>query len=77
MYIVGGVTITIDILQIRERDRLQGRTVLELGAGMGLCGLLVSKLGALEVVITDCHYPGLKVRGTFVTLVSSSVGILV
>mmetsp|Transcript_27786 Transcript_27786/g.52590 ORF Transcript_27786/g.52590 Transcript_27786/m.52590 type:complete len:314 (-) Transcript_27786:255-1196(-) len=46
---------------IRERDRLQGRTVLELGAGMGLCGLLVSKLGALEVVITDCHYPGLKV----------------
>ena len=47
--------------QLTERERIVGATVLELGAGMGLCGLLAANMGAHEVIITDCSYPGLKV----------------
>lgn len=32
---------------------VQGRAVLELGAGVGLPGLLAAQLGALRVVLTD------------------------
>lgn len=39
---------------IREREQMiQGKTVLELGAGVGACGFLASKLGAKSVVISD------------------------
>eukprot|EP00611_Tribonema_gayanum_P006933 TRINITY_DN16274_c0_g1_i1.p1 TRINITY_DN16274_c0_g1~~TRINITY_DN16274_c0_g1_i1.p1 ORF type:complete len:296 (-),score=68.01 TRINITY_DN16274_c0_g1_i1:23-862(-) len=34
------------------RDQIAGRTVIELGAGLGLCGILCAKLGA-SVVVTD------------------------
>jgi predicted RNA methylase len=51
------------VCQVKEAAAisLRGATVLELGAGMGLCGLLAAQLGAREVVITDCSYVGLSV----------------
>jgi predicted RNA methylase len=51
------------VCQVKEAAAisLRGATVLELGAGMGLCGLLAAQLGAREVVITDCSYVGLGV----------------
>ncbi|KZO92188.1 hypothetical protein CALVIDRAFT_601694 [Calocera viscosa TUFC12733] len=37
----------------RNRGWIKGKTVLELGAGTGLVGLVVAKLGATDVLITD------------------------
>lgn len=37
------------------QPRIAGRRVLELGAGIGLPGLLCASLGAAEVVLTDYH----------------------
>jgi len=34
--------------------------VLELGCGVGLCGILASLLGSKHVVLTDCSWDGLK-----------------
>jgi len=38
---------------------LQGKRVLEIGAGVGLTGLLASKLGPRQIVMTDCSYESL------------------
>lgn len=42
------------------KDRIQGRRVLELGAGVGFASLVASSLGAQEVVITDGNEDVLK-----------------
>jgi predicted nicotinamide N-methyase len=42
-------------LLLEIRGELEGRTVLELGAGLGLPGMLASSLGAEQVVLTDYH----------------------
>jgi len=39
---------------------LEGKSVLELGAGVGICGILASQLGAKQVILTDCCYTSLK-----------------
>ena len=41
---------------INNPEWLEGQTILELGAGVGLCGLLASKLGAKKVVLTDFEF---------------------
>ncbi|CAI5493512.1 unnamed protein product [Closterium sp. Naga37s-1] len=38
----------------QHRGVIQGRSVIELGAGTGLCGILCAKLGA-QVTLTDAH----------------------
>lgn len=40
--------------------RIEGATVLELGAGVGLCGFLAAELGAKQVILTDCDFGSLK-----------------
>lgn len=38
---------------LEHRQELEGLTVVELGAGAGLCGILASRLGTANVIITD------------------------
>ena len=40
-------------LLLHRRSVVQGKRVLELGSGLGLCGILASQMGASRVVLTD------------------------
>jgi predicted nicotinamide N-methyase len=48
-----GAALTMSQMLCREPDLVRGKDVLELGSGVGLCGLLASKLGAAHVTLTD------------------------
>lgn len=37
-----------------DRDLLAGKTVLEVGAGLGVCGLVAAKF-AKRTIITECN----------------------
>jgi hypothetical protein len=47
----GSLTV-IDYL-LRNRDVIKDRTVVELGAGTGILGMICSKIGCREVILTD------------------------
>lgn len=45
---------------LAEPELCDKRRVLELGCGVGLCGILASLLGASSVTLTDCSWESLK-----------------
>lgn len=53
-----GALILCNYLEMHGQKVVQGRDVIELGAGCGLCGLVAASLGANLAVITD-EYPDL------------------
>ena len=50
---VWGTALILSQRLITLQKHIQNKKVLELGSGCGLCGLLLAKLGALEVVLSD------------------------
>mmetsp|Transcript_12079 Transcript_12079/g.17417 ORF Transcript_12079/g.17417 Transcript_12079/m.17417 type:complete len:302 (+) Transcript_12079:42-947(+) len=48
------------LVDIAGQKLMQQKTVLELGAGLGICGILAHKLGASYVVLTDGDTDTLK-----------------
>ncbi|POM69922.1 Hypothetical protein PHPALM_13744 [Phytophthora palmivora] len=51
-----GALVLCEFLEAHDQEVVQGRDVIELGAGCGLCGLVAATLGAKTVVLTD-EYP--------------------
>lgn len=49
---------SVALAKVLERNQflVEGRNVLEIGAGRGLCGICAALLGAASVVITDLPY---------------------
>ncbi|POM70070.1 Hypothetical protein PHPALM_13557 [Phytophthora palmivora] len=56
-----GALVLCEFLEAHDQEVVQGRDVIELGAGCGLCGLVAATLGAKTVVLTD-EYPDLLAR---------------
>lgn len=50
---VWGTALVLARRLVNLQKMLDGKRVLELGSGCGLCGLLAVKLGASEVILTD------------------------
>ncbi|KAG2761061.1 hypothetical protein JG687_00007742 [Phytophthora cactorum] len=55
-----GALVLCEFLEANDQE-VQGRNVIELGAGCGLCGLIAAALGARMAVLTD-EYPDLLAR---------------
>lgn len=53
-----GAFVLCEFLERSAAELVQGRRVIELGAGCGLCGVVAAALGARRVVLTD-EYPDL------------------
>ena len=51
---VWGAALLLSSRLIKMQKSFLNKRVLELGSGCGLCGLLVAKLGASQVVLSDC-----------------------
>ncbi|POM64969.1 Hypothetical protein PHPALM_19424 [Phytophthora palmivora] len=56
-----GALVLCEFLEAHDQEVVQGRDVIELGAGCGLCGLVAATLGAKTVVLTD-EYPDLLAK---------------
>ncbi|KAE9038601.1 hypothetical protein PR002_g5939 [Phytophthora rubi] len=56
-----GALVLCEFLEEHAQEVVQGRDVIELGAGCGLCGLVAASLGANAAVLTD-EYPDLLAR---------------
>jgi predicted nicotinamide N-methyase len=52
-----GAALTLSRLVRDGPDLVRGRDVLELGSGVGLCGLLAAKMGAKTVALSDFEEP--------------------
>ena len=48
--------------QSRHADQIKGKSVLELGAGSGVCGVYAAACGAARVVLTDGGGPAVRAR---------------
>ncbi|KAG6610305.1 putative N2,N2-dimethylguanosine tRNA methyltransferase [Phytophthora cinnamomi] len=56
-----GALVLCEFLEDHAQEVVQGRDVIELGAGCGLCGLVAAALGTKTAVLTD-EYPDLLAR---------------
>ncbi|EGZ09360.1 hypothetical protein PHYSODRAFT_523947, partial [Phytophthora sojae] len=56
-----GALVLCEFLEEHAQEVVQGRDVIELGAGCGLCGLVAASLSANATVLTD-EYPDLLAR---------------
>ncbi|GMF26662.1 unnamed protein product [Phytophthora fragariaefolia] len=56
-----GALVLCEFLEEHAQEVVQGRDVIELGAGCGLCGLVAASLGAKTTVLTD-EYPDLLAK---------------
>ncbi|KAI5062007.1 hypothetical protein GOP47_0022546 [Adiantum capillus-veneris] len=70
---VWGAALVLSKKLLSLQKSFQDKRVIELGSGCGLCGLLVAKLGACEVVLTDYEPEILTNLGNNALLLPASV----
>jgi len=54
-YRLWGASLVLSLYILQHQEFVRGKKVLEIGAGVGLCGLVASKVGSSRTVITDFH----------------------